>query len=249
MHKWVIERLLNMLGTPSDGQTLTWNNTTKSYEPASIPAPQLAPVTGIDFPATNDPTKKGKLKVADDLAVNVTYELPKVPGNVKIRTSGADEEIIRQTSDLITTDGAAPTTTDVPGMQFALAANEVVIVDGSIILYDVAGYNAACVSWLVPEDCTWIGYIQRITNTSTGVPSGGGWEPTTDPSGPEAVGEISTEGSPGARGVAYRVDFYLTFVNDANAGSVKMQFTNRSGDATQQGIREGTFMRVDRYID
>lgn len=81
--KYVIDRLLAILGVPTSGQVLTWNNTTKSYEPTE-PAAAEIPVTGIEIPATNDPTKKGTVKVKDDLSANRTYELPNKNGTIVV---------------------------------------------------------------------------------------------------------------------------------------------------------------------
>jgi len=127
-------------------------------------------------------------------------------------------------------------------MSFPLAANQIVTVEGILIIRD-PNYSAACFGWTYPAGCTFAGVGLRQT-TANGLYTVTNWRYDLDLGAATEVGEINSGSVSSQLGFNQPLRFTLLFVNGSTAGNVQLRFANRSGDGTEMGLVAGSFFKV-----
>lgn len=186
---------------------------------------KLEPITN-PTPANGDVWRDiadGELKYHND---NATYNFL-----TNAATSGGT--YYKLSEDFTNTD-ATSTPENVTGMAFAVEADSVYYVEGALLWYDDAAYGSGKVTLNVPSGTTWDFIEQSLT--SSGTIGNDAWMDNYDNGG---VGNMNQTNS----GNTYNT-FKGIVVTSSTAGTVQLQFINTAGDGTEQGLRKGSFIRV-----
>lgn len=144
--------------------------------------------------------------------------------------------IVIGTSDL--TKNNNTTVADIPGLSFAIAANERWFVLVRLIVSAASINSDIKLSWTFPTSCTADWGFDGIAGA--GQPGYGGWTTGSTPNLIAAISDTVTAGTVGGGSVGYALA--ANFLNSSNAGTIQLQAAQNTATA------ENTIFRGSRSV-